>query len=211
VKINLSAAALVLAFLVIPATAQAARNLLTCGITPGQPLTNGYGPLDFTNPKHHSKLPIVIGAHFTPEVERLIKGSTGSVHGDIDYTLRAIPNYHRALHAIAKYQRLGRKMHKRYYNAECYFKRAIYLQPKDDISKMLFAIHLHMTGKLKLAKIQYELALRIRPEGAELNYNYGLLLIDLKLYKKAQQAATIAYSKGYPLQGLKNKLAKYQG
>jgi len=211
VKINISVTALLLTALVYPQTSQAAANLVTCGITQGQPLTSSYGPYDFTNPKHQSMLPRVIGAHFTKEVERLNKGSTGSVQGDIDYTLRAIPNYHRALYAIGKYQRIGFEMSKRYYNAECYFKRAIYFQPRDDVSKMLFASHLHMTGKLKLAKNQYEQALRLRPKGAELNYNYGLLLLDLKLYQQAKEAAAIAYNKGYPLQGLKNKLAKHQG
>jgi len=212
VKKKLSVTALLLTALVYPQTSQAATaNLATCGITQGQPLTNAYGPYDFTNPQHKSKLPIVIGAHFTQEVERLIRGSTGTVQGDINYTLKAIPNYHRALHAIAKYQRFGFKMDKRYYNAECYFRRAIHFQPRDDVSKMLFAIHLHMTNKLKQAKSQYEQALRLRPKGAELNYNYGLLLLDLKLYQQAKKAAAIAYNKGYPLQGLKNKLAKHQG
>ena len=55
------------------------------------PLANGYGPYDAR--KDPDKLPIVLGAHFTPQVEMLIKATTGYIGGDIDYTLRAIPNH----------------------------------------------------------------------------------------------------------------------
>ncbi len=187
----------------------AARNNLTCGIKAGVKLTNGYGPYDATNPAYRKNVRIVTKAHFTPNVERLISGKTASIIVDIDYTLRAIPNYHRALYAVAKYQRLKPKLRHKYYSAECYFKRAIYFQPKDDISRMLYGMHLHLTGKYNQAKNIYQQALILRPDGAELNYNYGLLLIDMKQFKLAKQAAAIAYNKGYPLQGLKKKLASH--
>src|SRR4051812_47506028 len=58
-------------------------------------LANPYGPFDYRTSK--DKLDIVEGAHFTPDVETLRSGSTGSLGADIDYTLRTSPNHHRAL------------------------------------------------------------------------------------------------------------------
>ncbi|WNO60686.1 hypothetical protein [Rheinheimera sp. MMS21-TC3] len=184
-------------------------NNSTCGIIPGQKLTNAYGPYDATNPAHASKLPIVLGAHFTRDVERLVSGISGPVMGDIDYTLRAIPNYHRALAAMAKYQRREKvklKERDRYYTADCYFQRAIYFQPADATTRMLFAMHMHLTGRLNEAAEQYQLGIMVDPDYPEMLYNYGLLLFDLKRFTEAQQIATKAYAAGFPLQGLKDKL-----
>ena len=62
--------------------------------------TGGYGPYDYTNPIHfREKLPIVEGAHFDAGVESLrghLKKNAGTLDGDLDYTLRAFPNHHRA-------------------------------------------------------------------------------------------------------------------
>lgn len=185
-------------------------NNNTCDIIPGQPLTNAYGPFSATNPAHADKLPIVLGAHFPPEVERLIRGSRGSIMGDLNYTLRAIPNYHRALAAMAKYQRLRQLKlapQDEYYTADCYFHRAVYFQPDDVTARMLFAIHLHLTGRLDDAQKQYMLALAYGPDYSELHYNYGLLLVEMGRYDDALNHANKAYAKGFPLPGLKNKLA----
>lgn len=186
-------------------------NNLTCDITPGRPLTNAYGPYDATNPAHLEKLPIVLGAHFTSDVEMLIRGVTGSIMGDINYTLKAIPNYHRALAAMAKYQRREKvklSARDKFYTADCYFRRAIYFQPADVTARMLFAIHLHLTGRLEDAAQQYHQAFLIEPEYTEMQYNYGLLLVDLKRYDEALDYANRAYAKGFPLSGLKKKLAE---
>ncbi len=186
-------------------------NNNTCDIIPGQPLTNAYGPFSATNPAHADKLPIVLGAHFTPEVERLIRGNRGSIIGDINYTLKAIPNYHRALAAMAKYQRREKiklAPQDEYYTADCYFRRAVYFQPDDVTARMLFAMHLHLTGRLDDAEKQYKQALSYEPDYSELHYNYGLLLVQLKRYDEALDYANRAYAKGFPLPGLKNKLAE---
>jgi len=198
----------ILTIVCIFSTMTSARDYdnITCGISPPKPLTSSYGPFDYTNPNHQASLPIVIGAHFTRGVRRLERGH--DVSGNLRYTLITIPNYHPALYAASLYAQ--QKKLKGAYTAECYFKRAIYFQPKDATSRMLFAMHYQATDRPKQALHQYHGALRISPKAAELNYNYGLFLFDQGQFKRAQQAADIAYKKGYPLQGLKNKLKSHK-
>jgi len=192
--------------LLIPTSVHATKyNNTTCGITPPSPITNAYGPYDYTNPAHKGKIPIVLGAHFTQEIQRLSPGKDHS--GDLAYTLRAIPNYHPALYAISQYSVQNKLNTNRSYTADCFFRRAIYFQPKDSTTRMLFAMHLQSLGRVKLAREYYESALKISPNAAELNYNYGLFMLEHGFLKQAKKAAAIAYKKGYPLQGLKIKLA----
>lgn len=184
-------------------------NNRNCDIFPPAPLTNPYGPYDYTNPDHQIALPIVIGAHFTQTIQRLSPGIDHSA--DIAYTLRAIPNYHPALYAASQYQQQKKLSNKKSYTAECFFKRAIYFSPKDATARMLFAMHLQATKRFELAEQYYESALTITPHAAELNYNYGLFMFDRGNLEKAKEAAKIAYRLGYPLPGLKRKLASVNG
>ncbi len=205
---------LLLLLALFPASA-AQRDNNSCGISHGQPLTNAYGPWDYINPSHQERLPIVIGAHFTNNVSRLIKGVTGTLEGDIDYTLRAIPNYHPALYAISQLENRkkasltgGETYKASHYTASCYFIRAIYFQPKDHVTRMLYGMHLQKELKYKLAVGQYNIALSMRPIDPEINYNLGLLYVETKQLDKAEEHARIAYSAGHPLSGLKNKITK---
>lgn len=194
-----------------------ARDNVNCGIKVGAPLTNAYGPWDFTNPEHQIKLPIVLTAHFTDEVESLVKGTTNTTpHADIDYTLRAIPNYHRALYAVAKLElsdrknlKKGQNLETKHYTADCYFRRAIYFQPKDGVSYMLYALYLHKLGRLEDAAQKYEVALQLEKNNAELHYNAGLLYLDMGRISLAKEHASVAKSLGYPMMGLHKKLEKY--
>lgn len=187
------------------------KNNMTCGIRYGFPLTNAYGPIDYTDPSAHPHTKIVLDVHFTPDVERLISGAAGYLAADIDYTLRAIPNYHRALYAMSKYERaLGHVPNTAHaYSAECYFKRAIYFQPKDALSHMLYGMHLHSIKKFKKAEVQYKKAIVLDELNAEINYNIGLLYLDMGDLEKAKIYSKKAYNAGYPLKGLHNKLQKY--
>ena len=45
-------------------------------------------------------------------------------------------------------------------------------------------------------------------ESAEFHYNFGLLYIDLENYTEAREQAELAYAKGAPFPGLKNKLTR---
>lgn len=169
----------------------------------------GVGPYDYTNAADRkAKLEIVESYHFTPNVEQLISGlSTIELGGDIDYTLRAFPNHHRALQAMARYQiQKKRDRNAPYSPAECYFERAINFNGIDATAPILYGIYLHKLGKHKAALKHYKSAEKLDANGTELHYNLGLLYIDLKQYENARRYAIKAYKAGYPLQGLKSKL-----
>lgn len=187
-------------------------------------LANAYGPFDYANPEHYkNNLPVVETHHFTAEVESLIRaksGYIGGVWGDLDYTLRAFPNHHRALYAFVRYEIREREKAKAKgetyqppssddfpKTAECYFDRAIRWRPNDPDVRLVYGIHLQLTGHLDKALQQYQLSEKLRPNSADLNYNMGLLYFDMKKYDLAKQYARKAYQLGYPLPGLRKKLA----
>ncbi len=171
-------------------------------------LENGFGPYDYTNPEHVTKwLWWVEPFHFTPEVEALISGHTGYIEADLDYTLRAFPNHHRALFAVLKLQlRDGYRRVGGYRTVECYFDRAMRFAPDDGVVRMLYGIYLHRKGKYQEALTRYKEAERFVPGDTELSYNLGLLMCDLNRCSEAIPYAQKAYSAGYPLPGLKQRL-----
>ena len=170
---------------------------------PGQ-----FGPYDYTNPEDRKNLPIVELHHFGPAVQSLRPGEqTG---GDLDYTLRAFPNHHRALERMIEYSIRNKSIKPpgANFRLPCYFDRALRFKPDDGIVYMLFGDYLARTGKLQEALEKYKEALRLRPDDANVNYNMGLLYFNLKNYELATAHAKKAYELGFPLQGLKNKLQK---
>ena len=176
---------------------------LECGA-----LKNAYGPFDFTNPIHVKKQwPIVAQHHFTPSVEYLKKGKEGRLHQDLDYTLRAFPNQHRALYSVIKYETLNKKP-PLIRSAKCYLIRATAFQPKDDLSWMLFGIYYHRLGKFDRSLDMYKIALKLNPDNEQLHYNMGLLYLKMNKNDLALKHAKIAYKKGAKQPGLKNKLIK---
>jgi Flp pilus assembly protein TadD len=184
-----------------------AWSALYCG-----ELKSGFGPFDYTNPEHRGEqLYLVESAHFTPEVESLIKGNTAqSPAGDIDYTLRAFPNHHRALQSM---MRLSQKEKKPMpggakFTVECYFDRALRFKPDDATVIMLHGVFLNSQGRLDEAIAEIERAVQLVPDDANTHYNLGLLYFDKKNFAKSKEHAKIAYDQGFPLPGLKNKLTK---
>ena len=112
-------------------------------------LENAYGPYDYTNGEHFTnRLPIVEAGHFNSDVETLTAGLSGTIMSDLDYTLRAFPNHHRALNAMGRYKLQKRRDFEEFYSAECYFARAIAFKPEDSVVYQIYAIYLHKSGKL---------------------------------------------------------------
>ncbi len=181
---------------------------------------DGIGPWDYYDPKnwvpvrgskHGHLINLVESAHFTSNVENLISGQSGPIANDIDYTLKRIPNHPRALLAVSRFQREGRKStlpNDPKYTVDCYFDRAIRFRPKNATTHMLYAIHLHKVKNYVKAEKEYLISESLNPDDPEIHYNMGLFYYDRKQYKKAKYHAKKAYAKHYPLPGLKNKLKK---
>lgn len=168
---------------------------------PGQ-----YGPWDYRT--DFDKLPLVLGAHFTPEVEALIRGTSAYIGADIDYTLRAIPNNHRALLAM---MRLGEKEKTPQpkgsrYTVECWFERAIQFRPDDSIVRMIFSTFLNKQGRTQDANAQLAIATNYAKDSGFTHYNIGLHYFDLKNYDKALIQAHKALSLGFTQTALRDQL-----
>jgi hypothetical protein len=193
-------------------------------------LQNAYGPYDYRDPAARGEpLHLVEIGHFTPDVEGLIRGNTGTIIGDLDYALRAFPNHYRALQTIQRYALRGGKFMDK--PAECYFKRAVAFRPDDAAAHAIYGNYLlectrvtnallrqglrcadlsnpgYMdAGVLKAARAQYEEALRLAPESPEVCYSAGLFYVDTGDLATARRLAKVAYDAGYPLTGLRKKI-----
>jgi Flp pilus assembly protein TadD len=180
-------------------------NSAACGSltkTPG-----GYGPFDYSDPQIRAeKLYVVESYHFTPDVEQLRAGKSSTVAGDLDYTLRAFPNHHRALNSMARLGLAKGNMSGARYSVDCYFDRAIRWRPEDPVVRGIYANYLFKKGDTVGARQQYDEALRLGPNSPEISYNAGLFFVAQKDYDRARALAKVAYAGGYPLPGLKNKL-----
>lgn len=171
-------------------------------------LDNPYGPYDYR--VSQQKLRIVEQYHFTPEVEMLQAGKSGLVGGDLDYTLRASPNHHRALMSMVKLgqrERTGKPRGSRY-SVACWFDRAERFQPDDAMVKVIHGLYLIQTGKPADAISKLEQARELDSNNANVHYNLGLAYFDLKKFDQALDSAHVAYSQGFPLPGLREKLRR---
>ena len=172
-----------------------------------------FGPYDYN--LDEDKLGVVQRAHFTPETEALMSGGAGVYPaGGINYTLTVIPNHHRALNAAI---RLHFELKSRAASVspeealrspvECYLQRAIKYSPRDATVHMLYAMYLHRSQMLEPAITEYKIALQIQPHSPNIEYNYALALVDAGDYETARKISDRLYASGFPLPGLKNKLA----
>lgn len=173
-------------------------------------LNNAYGPFDYRKTEFSPNLHLVEIAHFTPDVEKLIKGQSGTLGGDLDYTLRAFPNHHRALASLARYALRSKttRVPGLKYSFECYFNRAVRFRPDDSAVRMMYGVYLSKLGRTDDALAQLIEAVNLEPENGPINYNLGLVYFEKKDYANARLYAEKAASLDFPLQGLKTKLAE---
>lgn len=186
-----------------------------CGTlyAPGQ-----YGPFDYrpdryipetTYGSHRAQLRIVESAHFTPEVEALLRGKTSTrPGGDISYTLHAFPNHHRALIAMVA---LGKKEKTTQpsgtpYSVECWFSRATAWRPDDTIVRMIYADYLAKAMRASDAVQQLSVAASQAGDNAFTHNNIGLIYFDMKNYEKALIHAHKAYELGLGIPTLREQL-----
>ena len=176
-------------------------------------IANAYGPFDYRRRGEFvQNLHLVEIAHFTPEVEKLISGNTGTIAGDLDYTLRAFPNHSRALSSLARLalQSKSTKVGGLHWTFECYFDRAIRFQPDDPAPRSIYGAYLLRKGRTNDALEQLSEAVALAPDDPSANYNLGLGYFEKKDYEQAKLYAKKAYALGFPLQGLKTKLINVQ-
>lgn len=173
----------------------------------GNPWVNNTGPFDYRT-EHGFNKKIVEDYHFAPKVEALISGQSAPVGGDIDYTLRAFPNHHRALIAMMNLavraksnQPVGAQ-----FTLECYFKRALAFRPDDQVARMLYSKFLAMAGRKAEAMRQLEYTAEKTADNALTQYNIGLLLLEMGEFEKATAQAHIAQQLGFEGKQLREKL-----
>jgi tetratricopeptide (TPR) repeat protein len=171
-------------------------------------LKNGYGPFDYRTPEDAQSREMVTSAHFTEEVAAGIKGNTGPIGGDLDYTLRAIPNHPGALAVMGNLALAGKTstVPGSRYPVECYFERAMRFQPNDSAVRAGYANYLFKLGNTDRALQMYRAAAELSPDDPAINYNLGLMYLKMKDYDNANKFAKKAYALGFPLPGLKNLL-----
>lgn len=172
---------------------------------------HGYhvGPFDYLNRfnlKDH--LENTENHHFNSNVENLVRGMTGRIGDDLNFTLQVWPNHHRALMSLAKLSIRDKtsRIPGLKYPVECFFNRAIRFRSDDGNVRMIYGGYLSKIGKPNQAIEQLEIAVKLLPDNAIAHYNLGILYFDKKEYSKAKIHAEKAYSLDFPLPSLRNKL-----
>lgn len=181
-------------------------------------LTQSWGPFDYrpdryipenTYRSHRALLGIVENAHFTPDVEMLIRGKTSTTPGnDISYTLGVFPNHHRALLAMAALsdkEKIDKPDGARF-SVECYFRRAVAWRPDDNIVHMLYARYLAKSKRIDEAEQQLGIAANQAKDNPMTHNNLGLIYFDMKNYSQALIHAHKAYALGLGVPNLREQL-----
>jgi tetratricopeptide (TPR) repeat protein len=171
-------------------------------------LANASGPWDYRDPSNRAKIIFMNGNHFNQDVQNLIRGQTAyQVLGDLDFLLRSVPNHYPALETTSRYFRNGGKSYQ-WKTMDCYFNRAMRFAPDDATVHVLYGVHLLKTHQSEKALQQFQEALSLDPDSAEIQYSVGLAFADVKDYKQANVYAAKAYQLGYPLLGLRHILER---
>ena len=185
---------------------RAAVTAQQCGPVWG---TRHWGPFDYRRPVAGAGgVGIVENAHFTPWVEAGLGGKTGPIGGDLNYTLRAFPNHHRALVTMSKVTRRENKdrLPGMEWPVECYFERALRFAKDDVLVYMLYAQWLGERKRAGEARILLDSALPLAGENPQTHYNIGLIYFELGDHEAARRQALKAKDMGWPLTTLADQL-----
>ncbi|WP_342120942.1 tetratricopeptide repeat protein [Pseudoduganella sp. OTU4001] len=168
---------------------------------------SGYGPFDYRTASQVNK-DLVEGAHLTDDVRRGIKGSSGQIGADLQYTLVIFPNHPQALNTLIMLaaRAPGKPISGMTYPIECWFERAVRFQPDDASAWTLFANYLYGIGQGERGMPMLQKAAELDPDNPSINYNLGLAYAKQRQYDKALPYAHKAYQQGFPLPGLKQLL-----
>jgi tetratricopeptide (TPR) repeat protein len=167
--------------------------------------------MDYLDPQFRTRISGIERNHLNADVEQLIKGqSTSNPGGDLRFILGYVPNHHRALSALMRLSlrdRTEMPAESGPLTVRCWLHRATVFSPSDGTSFMLYGIYLARNRLDAEAAKQLETAARLMPNNVDVSYNLGLVYLELKDYDNAVEQAKRAYAEGYPLPGLRQKLA----
>lgn len=168
--------------------------------------TGHVGPYDYRTQR--DKLRIVEEFHFTPKMEAGIRGVNTTVAGEVNYTLKASPNHHRALVTMMKVVERARQdnLPGMEWPLECYFDRAIRFAHDDPVVRMLYAKFLNQRNRKPEAEKQLLLASQFAPDNAFTQYNVGLVALEIGNHELALKQAHTARAMGFTRMELENGL-----
>jgi tetratricopeptide (TPR) repeat protein len=202
---TLAAATGLLAGWLVPMSALAQVSEAQCGPVWG---TRHHGPFDYRKASQYERLNVE-NFHFTASVEKLTSGKTNAAPGpDINYTLRAFPNHHRALNAVT---RLGDRDRKDQpegleWPVECYFERALRFVKDDIVVHSLYAHWLVQRKRMQDAEQQLKQSLALAGDNPLSHFSIGLIYFEMGLFDKASAQARLAQTLGWARTDLIDKL-----
>jgi len=163
-------------------------------------------PMDYRTDR--KLLSTVEGGHFQPQVEDLIQPMFDSFGADLDYTLHAYPNHHRALLTLIRLGERERTDEPKgtRYTIDCYLRRAIRWRADDLIARMIYAQYLIKKNRLQDARAQLGYVGTQAGDNPFTHFNLGLSYFDMKAYGEALEQAHLAAALGMENAKLKNKL-----
>lgn len=175
------------------------------------PLENAYGPFDYRF-ERGERLRLVESAHFGPLIEALVRGKAENSRPgpDIDYTLRAFPNHHRALVSTVK---LGERHGVNQppgmrYTVECWLLRAVRFRPQDAIVRMIYAQFLLKNNRSADALVHLKEAEAYAGDDPFTHYNIGMIFMEAGALDAALRQAHRALELGFTRMDLKDQLVK---
>ena len=190
------------------ASAMAAAPAVAQSVPGCGDLRDSTGPYDYRK-ADPSTLALVEKYHFTVRVEQLLAGQSGKIGADLDYTLRAFPNHHRALLAMVKYAHRIKLPHVpgAKFPVECYFMRGLSFTPDDTIVRLLYADLLFKSGRAGDADLQLRVAVEQAGDNGFSHYNIGLVAAENRRYELALRQAKRAAELGFERPQLREMLA----
>ncbi len=150
--------------------------------------------------------------HLNSNVENLIHGqSTAAPGGDLKFLIAIVPNHHRALQALMRLalrDKTEMPPESGPLTVRCWMHRATLFNPNDGRPFLILGIYTARLGDYRGAVKYLERADQLLPSDMNVDYNLGLVYFELKDYTKSLERAKRAYAEGFPLPGLRQKLAQ---
>ena len=173
-------------------------------------------PEDYRKPT--PRLRTVEAFHFGPGVEALISPmQRGMTFGsDLDYTLWANPNHHKALLTLVRLAAREKtdKPAGSQFTVECYFARALLIAPDDVVARMTYVRYLGAQQKTTQALSNMKLVVQQAGDNPLTHLNAGLVYLELGAFEEASEQARRVAAMGFPSARLSDELirrGKWQG